>query len=348
MSDQDAQDINQMMSSNPEVPIVTPKKSKLIWVVLGCMVLGVGLGVVVYQQSISSPVSTTRSTPKPTVVSTPTPTPEDLVPTLPQTNVVTPAGNSVVFPKAGKIRLYSNIGLAQTMTINIAGQPSEINIPASTITSTIPMISGDSTFSVSANSTANFDLYINGRSGTKMRGWIPPVDSDHKKCGISPDVAENFETALAYATTKLGGETVFLFQCWEDNNDPGEFNDIYMLWTYVPVAGTATSPSPSAIASTAASSSPSLSPSPSPSRDASPSPSPSRAASPSPSPSVRASVAASVVATTPTPTPVASPRVSMPDTTDGTPVTGIFEITVGTISVGIVFLLLGLFGLLVL
>jgi hypothetical protein len=37
----------------------------------------------------------------------------------------------------------------------------------------------------------------------------------------------------------------------------------------------------------------------------------------------------------------------MPDTSDGTPVTGVFEITVGTVSVGIVFLILGILGLLV-
>jgi hypothetical protein len=71
------------------------------------------------------------------------------------------------------------------------------------------------------------------------------------------------------------------------------------------------------------------------------SPSPSAKASASPSASAKASV-------TPTPSPSASPRVTMPDTTDGTPVTGVFEVTVGTISVGLILLLLGVFGLLVL
>jgi hypothetical protein len=38
----------------------------------------------------------------------------------------------------------------------------------------------------------------------------------------------------------------------------------------------------------------------------------------------------------------------MPDTSGGTPVTGVFEVTVGTISVGLILLVLGLAGLLAL
>jgi len=340
MSDQDAQDINQMMSSTSQVPISEPKKSKFIWVVLGCMVLGVGLGVVVYQQSIQAPVPSTKPTSKPAVNVVPSPVPSPIeMPALPQTNVVTPAGNSVVFPKAGKVRIYTDLNNIQLlMTINIAGVPSSITIPNRPTSATVPMNSGDSTFNVTAGSTANFDAYLNDRTGPKMRGWAPPLGAQKKDCGVTGGNIQNNEAKLAYVQSKLAGETIFLYQCWDDNDNPGEFNDIYVLWTYVPAATTASS---SPTASTIASPSPTVSPS------LSPSPSPSRAASPSPSPSVKASVAASVVAT-PTPTPEASPRVSMPDTTDGTPVTGIFEITVGTISVGIVFLLLGLFGLLVL
>ncbi len=345
MSEQDAQDINQMMSASAEVPIVAPKKSKFIWVVLGCMVIGVGLGVVVYQQSISPPATTTKSTPKPTVkptsIATPTPTPEALVPTIPQTNVVTPMANTVTFPKTGKLRVYTNLNNIQLLlAMTIAGQSKNLTIVNRATSATTPMNFGDSTYTVTAGSVGTFDAYLNNTSGPKMKGWIAPLDAQHKECGESGK-STNFESQLAYVTTKLAGETIFLYQCWEDDDSPGEYNDIYMVWTYVPESVVTASPSPSANASAAASSSPS------PSTAASPSPSPSRAASPSPSPSVRASVAASVVAT-PTPTPVASPRVSMPDTTDGTPVTGIFEITVGTISVGIVFLILGLFGLLVL
>ena len=51
---------------------------------------------------------------------------------------------------------------------------------------------------------------------------------------------------------------------------------------------------------------------------------------------------------TPTPTPDVSPRVAMPDTSQGTPVTGVFEVTVASVSLGLILLMLGLFGLLAL
>jgi hypothetical protein len=38
----------------------------------------------------------------------------------------------------------------------------------------------------------------------------------------------------------------------------------------------------------------------------------------------------------------------MPDTSEGTPVTGVFEVTVATVSIGLLLLVLGLLGLLVL
>jgi hypothetical protein len=38
MADQDAQDINQMMSATADVVTTTPKKSKFLWIVLGCVV----------------------------------------------------------------------------------------------------------------------------------------------------------------------------------------------------------------------------------------------------------------------------------------------------------------------
>lgn len=327
MSEQDAQDLNQMMSSSSEVPIAAPKKSNALWITLSCIVVGVGLGIIVYKQSISVPTPNVKPTLKPTTTIIPSAIPSPIPsPIIPETNVITPQVHSVTFPKTGKIRIYSSMtNLQQLMTLTIAGQAKEVTIQ-NQVSTTNPMISGDSTFIVSANSTASFDLYVNGKSGLKMKSWILPLGTQKKDCGIKASVAHSFEKALAYVTGKLAGESIFLSQCWEDNDTPGEFNDAYVLWTYVP-GSTTTSTSPSA--------SPSVSPS------LSPSPSPSRAASPSPSPSIRASV-------TPTPTPTPSPRISMPDTSGGTPVTGIFEITVGTVSVGLVFLVLGLFGLLVL
>lgn len=67
-------------------------------------------------------------------------------------------------------------------------------------------------------------------------------------------------------------------------------------------------------------------------------------ASTSPSPSVKASSTTS----TKTATPSSSTRVTMPDTTDGVPVTGIFEITAGTIGAGVFLIILGALGLLLL
>jgi len=73
----------------------------------------------------------------------------------------------------------------------------------------------------------------------------------------------------------------------------------------------------------------------------------------SPSPSVRAS-GSPTASRSPSPvgsrspTPSSSSRVAMPDTSGGVPETGVFEVTVGTVSVGLVLLVAGLVGLLVL
>lgn len=338
MSDQDAQDLNKMMSSSAEVPIVVPKKSKFIWVVLGCVVVGVGLGVVVYQSSLTKPLPSSKPSLKPSVAS-----PAPLAsPVIPQTNVVNPLPNNMTFPESGKLRLFSTLN-SVTLVVKLVsgGQTNLITLPSQAITATKPMNFVDSTFEVTASSTATVEIFANSTSGTKMGGWILPTTD--QKCGAIPATVYDFSSDLAWATTKLGaGKTFFAKQCWADQintADPSsyDFNDFVLLWSYVPSTAASSSPMASALASATPSIAPSVVPSPSPSRPA----------SPSPSPSVKASAAASVAAT-PTPTPETSPRVSMPDTTDGTPVTGIFEITVGTISVGIVFLLLGLFGLLVL
>ncbi len=74
MGEQDAKDINQMMAET-STTVVAPtqtKKSKFIWIVLGCVVIGVGLGIVVYQQS-TAPKSTPKPSPRPVVVASPTP-----------------------------------------------------------------------------------------------------------------------------------------------------------------------------------------------------------------------------------------------------------------------------------
>ncbi len=325
MSDQDSQDINQMMSETAGVEVAKPRKSKFVWVVLGCVVVGVGLGVFVYQRS-AVPAPSIKPTPRPVAtvappVASPVVTPSPVVPPI---NVVTPVGNTLTFPKKGKIRVYTdlnNIQLFLSLTLN--NQVKTLTIPNKATSTTTPMNYGDTTFEVEAGSSATFEAYLNNSSGPKMKGWIAPFDAQKKECGITGGNTNNNEIQLAYVTTLLKGESIYSYQCWEDDDNPGEYNDIYMVWTYVPGSTTAASPSPSVSASTSLS----------------PSPSPSRAASPSPSPSVAASV-------TPTPTPNTSPRVAMPDTSQGTPVTGVFEVTVASVSLGLIFLMLGLFGLL--
>ena len=333
MADQDAQDISQMMSATSDVAIGTPKKSKFLWVVLGCVVFGVGLGIVVYQQSIKAP-ATVKTTPRPSVVAIkPSPVATQVAsssatPVIPNTSVVTPLANTMTFPQAGKLRVYSSLNNVQlVVTVTTGGQTKNITL-TSRATTTNKMNYTDATFDVTAGSTGTINAYVNSVSGEKMGGWIEPTDNS--KCGVSGGQITDFTAELTWAQANLAsGKTIFAKQCWADSiieGDPSsnDFNDFFLVWSYSAASTTASaSPSSSATAS--------VSPSPSPSASVK--------ASASPSPSVKAS-------TTATPTP--SPRVTMPDTTDGTPVTGVFEVTVGTISVGLILLVLGLFGLIVL
>lgn len=325
MADQDAQDINQMMSASSEAVIKPPKKSMFLWVVLGCVVVGVGLGIVVYQQSIE-PAPVVKTTPKPTPVGVTTPQP---TPVVPQTNVVTqPVANTMTFPESGKLRVFSDLNnLTLVITITVGSDVKTLTLPNRVVDSTKKMNYSDSSFDVTAGSKATVVAYLNKTTGPKMAGWILP--SSDNKCGANGVTANDVGPQVAWAQANLAtGKAIFAKQCWEDDDVPGEFNDFLLVWSYAPTT-TTVSPSPSA--SAVVSPSPSLSPSPSPSKAA------------SPSPSVKAS-------STPTPTPTLtpSPRVTMPDTSEGTPVTGVFEVTVGTVSVGLILLGLGLFGLLAL
>lgn len=326
MSGQDAADIVQMNSLSGEIPIASggKKKSSLLWIVLGCVVVGVGLGVFVYQQSLS-PAPKPSTTPRASRAPTPSVTTVAPSPVTPTTNEVAPVANTLTFPKKGKLRVYhtlNNIQMVLQLTIN--GSVKTITLPNKATSAATPANFADSSFEVEAGSTGTLVAYLNSTSGPKLRGWIPPMDSNNKKeCGVAGGVVANNAEQIAFIKSKLAGESIFEYQCWEDDDVPGEFNDIYMVWTYAPSTST-TSPSPAA----------SVSPSPSPSVKAS--------VSPSPSPSVKASTAATVASPTPTP----STRAAMPDTSEGVPVTGVFEITVGTVSVGLLLLVLGLLGLL--
>ncbi len=336
MGDQDAQDINQMMSATSDVVIGKPKKSKFLWIVLGCVVVGVGLGVVVYQQSLSTPAPTVKVTPKPTISQTtlaptlaPSPIPS---PVVPETNVITQVANTMTFPETGKLRVFTDLNnITLVVTITTGGATKTITLPNRAVSDTQKMNFTDSTFEVTAGSTGTINAYLNSTSGPKMGGWILPTGGT--KCGANGYTVVDMSPRIAWAEANLGtGKTLFAKQCWADEivtGDPSsyDFNDFFVVWGYA--------------SSTTASASPtgSVSPSPSASPKASVSPSPSP--SPSPSASAQASTAAS-------PSPSASARVAMPDTSGGTPVTGVFEVTVGTISIGLLMLLLGLFGLLAL
>lgn len=340
MAEQDAQDINQMMSASPEVSVTAPKKSKLLWVVLGCVVVGIGLGIFVYQQSIQSVVKPSV-TPKPTPVTTkPAPVAS---PETPGISLVEAEPKTVSFPKAGEVRVYYLVGgwMSMGMKLKEGATTKDLTIPSGAPTTLMKVF--DTGYVLTGPTTITMDTFL-GDDATKLSiGWAKPVAN---KCGFNGFGVVDITSYINFATEQASGEPIVSVQCWGDYspnpNDTSskDFNDYTLIWSYVP---SATTPSPSPSSSVAASVAPSTSPSVAPSASvrASASPSPSIAASPSPS-----ALASTTSTATPTPTP--SPRVVMPDTSEGTPVSGVFEVTVGAVSVGLVLLLLGLFGLLVL
>lgn len=336
MAEQDAQDINQMMSATADVAIAAPKKSKFLWVVLGCVVVGVGLGVAVYQQSIKTPSKPT-ATPKSTVTTKPTVSSPVPSPVTPDVNVVSAEGKSLSFPKAGEIRVYYEVGdwVPLGMILTDSAGAHDFAYTAGAPTGRMKIL--DTGYVLTGPTIISIDSFL-GIDKTKLSvGWAKPVTN---KCGFNGYTAVDITPNINFATEQAKGEPLVSIQCWGDYApnpaDPSskDFNDYTLIWSYKPSSSTS-SPVPSA--TVIASSTPVASPS----RAASPSPSASVKASPSPS--VKASTSATATAT---PTP--SPRVVMPDTSEGTPVTGIFEVTVGAISVGLILLVLGLFGLLAL
>jgi len=322
MAEQNAQDINQMMSATADMVVSAPKKSKFLWIVLGCVVVGVGLGVVVYQQSTKAPTPTPKSSVKP--VSTPqvnvVPSPQS-----PTVSLVEAELNSVSFPKAGEIRVYYEVGgwVPLGMILKDVAGTHEFNFTAGAPSDRMKIL--DTGYILSGPTIVKIDSFL-GTDKTKLSlGWAKPATN---KCGFNGYTAIDITPNVDFATAQAGAEPIVSVQCWGDYSpnpkDPSskDFNDYTLIWSYKPSGS---------VASTLPSATP--------------------IASKSPSPSVKASAVASAVASatpTPTPTPIASPRVVMPDTSDGTPVTGVFEITVGTISVGLILLILGLFSLLAL
>lgn len=330
MVDQDAKDINQMMPQASDVVVAAPKKSKFLWIVLLCIVVGIGLGVFVYQQSLKPTVPT--RTPAP--IATPTPSPL-ASPVVPEVSLVQPLPKTVSFPKAGEIRIYYESEGWLPLGIILTDSAGVHNFTVAAGNPNTQMRIFDTGYKLTGPTTVSIDTFLGTNSSQLSIGWAAPVAN---KCGFNGFVAVDNTPNITFATAQAKGEPLVSIQCWGDyspsTKDPSslDFNDYTMIWSYKPAA-------------VAASGSPAASPSPSASVAGSPSPSPSRSPSPSPSPSVGASASPSVAAS-PTPTP--SPRVSMPDTSEGTPVTGIFEVTVGTISIGLLLLIIGLIGLLAL
>lgn len=75
MPDQDAEDITKMMPAGTTSLVDKPKKSKFIWVVLACVLVGTILGVIVYQQSIKPAPVVKKPSPRPVATVQPSPTP---------------------------------------------------------------------------------------------------------------------------------------------------------------------------------------------------------------------------------------------------------------------------------
>lgn len=339
MSMENARDISQMNGAETEIPIAQPrKKLGLLWVVLGCVVVGVTLGIVVYQQSITptkKPVTKSSSAPKPSSITSASPLPS---PEVPDISVVNAQPKTVTFPKAGKVRIYYQGGAQNTNWLalgilikNASGVASTYTIPAGK--STTPMQILDTGLDVAASETLTINSYWGTDASKLSVGWASPVSS---KCGFNGFGQVSIASIVTWATEQSKGEPLVSTQCWGDYspnaNDTSskDFNDYTLIVSYTP-AGV----SPTPISSPATSIAPSSTPTPTPTPTSTPRPSVVASSSP---------VAGTALLTSPTP----SVRTTLPDTSEGVPVTGVFEITVGTVGVGLLLLVLGLAGLLVL
>lgn len=339
MPTQDATDITSMNSSPQGIPVASGKGggSKLIWIVLGCVVAGVTLGIVVYQQSLK-PATKPSPTPKVAVAS-------PLASAMPAgVNEVLPLAKTVTFPKAGQLRAYwaplatAAVWNPLSLVVTVAGTNKTATAVGGSVTTAMQYV--DTGVTVAANTQVTINSYFSDAS-KPSRGWILPTAN---KCGANDAGVVDISSFITWFNANSGGETAVSTQCWSDydkqkNNGtypPADFNDYLVIWSYTPPTSSA---SPIASASPAASASPIASPSPSAVASRSPSPSPSAYTYASPSPS---SVAYASTTT------YASPRAVQPDTSDGVPVTGVFEVTAGTIGIGVLLVIAGILGLLLL
>ena len=345
MSEQDAQDITQIMGAGqglPNIPIKTNtgKTPSLLWVVLGCVVVGVGLGVVVYQRSLAPP-------PLP-----PTPSTMPIAsPQAPTVNAVdkTMSSNVITFPQAGTVRiLYDQLKpgtIVPTIPtlITLTSQTGSVSVTTPASAGATPMAILDTGLKVVAGDQVTVRAYTQNNTAQPAMGWVSP-NADNT-CGKNGFALLSIANALAWAQTAQGSLPLVTQMCWSEYNPTPDkdtsawaFNHFFVILTYVPTGATV-SPTPSPTPSP--SPSPSPSPTPSPTTTASPTMSP----SPTPSPTV-----------TPTPTPTSggtttstgTSRVAMPSAGSALPVAGVFEVTEGTIGAGILLIFLGALGLLLL
>lgn len=283
MTDQDAKDINNMMSATSDMAVSVPKKSKFVWIVLLCVVIGIALGIFVYQRSLRTIVPS--PTPRSAVVTpVPSPIPSPVVPVV---NLVQPEPKTISFPKAGEIRVYyeANGWLPLGIELTDSAGVHNLSVPAGNPNTQMKVF--DTGYTLTGPTTISIESFLGTDNNLMSIGWAKP---DANKCGFNGFGVVDITPDVTFATAQAQGEPIVSVQCWGDYspnpNDTSalDFNDYFLIWSYTPVAGS-TSP---------------------------------------------------------------SPRVTMPDTSEGTPVTGIFEVTVGTVSLGLILLVLGLFGLLAL
>lgn len=339
MADQDAQDITQMMGgSSPasQIPIKKPGKSmSLLWVVLGCVVVGVGLGVVVYQRSLTPP------TVPPTASSAPVATP-----TTPQINAVdkTMESNVITFPTAGTVRiLYAQLkggvvvpAVPTLMTLTTSTASVSVTTPTS---ATTPMAIIDTSLVVTAGQQVTMHVYSANDTSQPAIGWVQP-NADNT-CGRNGFGHIPIASQLAWAQATEGSLPLVSTMCWSESNpNPDKdtsawaFNHYYIILTY---------------STNAASPSPAVSPSPtaSPTNTPTPTPTPTDTPTPTPTPTVTPTPTASTTTTTGT-TDTSTTRVAMPSAGSALPVAGVFEITEGTVGAGILLVFAGILGLLLL
>jgi hypothetical protein len=175
-------------------------------------------------------------------------------------------------------------------------------------------------------------IYDQADYAKEAYGWIPPT-ADNKCGGTGAGALGDITAFKNYVTSQAEGEPIVSVQCWGDWGESGDpsnldYNDYVVILSYNPGETTITDTvdedeeelDEDEESTGGTSTTTTTSPSPSPSV--------------SPSPTASASVAA-------------SPRAAQP-AGSALPEAGVFEVTVGTMGIGLLLLALGVVGLLVL